>query len=331
MTTANKEKPNIWKAIVLGGVALVGLCVLCVVVWVGGNILAASSNDEMPTVQPTATRPANGGVGMIGAWKSWGDTSILVMDVKTIPDVDGLGPQDGYKLLYVDLAIRNDHPSDVVEVEEINFSMGDESGERYDKFNIYLPEDFLANSYLLPGDFARGSLVFEVPKDSNHFILYYDYYIEDETIRIDLDRTAGNPDPEPRWTGSTPSAIGTVVGNQDISITFLGLEKFFEPAYGYQLPAGYTLLHLEIKVTNVGTATFNLHNTDLYLKDSAGYVYSDINSDYSEIPILQDADLIPGEGTQGSLIFRVPDDAESLRFVLAPFLSPSSYVEFGLP
>lgn len=243
-------------------------------------------------------------------------------------------PDPGQKFVMVDLVLKNEGEDILVVAPEVQMTLQDARGVTYPVESRFRYSRGVAHPFqegVLPGEYVRGQIMFQVPQDSREFTFTYD--------------------PQPWWQAAPfvvvlpPSAAAESLPAGLLSIraethavgevvTLGGELSFVVNGWKVEQAAaeeGFRYVILDLDVVNLGRQALAGLSWRMGLRDVTGQQYELDSSPLlhantigiNPLPLVP-VDLAGGERVRGEVSFKVSLDAEELIFLLG-MANPASF------
>ena len=216
-------------------------------------------------------------------------------------------PPEGYEYIYLKLAFEN--MSETTD-HSVSFYSFEAYADGYAAEMYYGGNEDLSAT-LSAGRKTMGYLYFTVPKDAQEIeIEYNSNFWTDEKITFSYDGEQDSGYELPKDTDPSPDAhaVGEVVELPKLKITYLACEEYISDNQFIQPAAGYHYERCTFEFENTGTS-------DAHISSFSFDAYADGVS-CEQLFFLEDdlsSTLSAGRKVKGSVIFEVPDDAQTVE------------------
>lgn len=276
-----------------------------------------------PTVAPAEATAVGSTAGLTG-FDTTVDVTVLSI-VDPAPTEEFLGPEEGNRLVAVQLRVVNTGTADYVDSPSNGAVLFDAADVQY--ANSFLPTLLgpeLFSLRVIPGDVRTGWVTFEIPSDVEPAALMWtpDSGFSDTHARWDLLAAPVTPAKAPGViVGSTPVGTPIELTGTDSSVTFT-VNRLFDPATPaefFEPEPGWRLVAVELTVLNTGSTPYD-ESPDVAatIIDALGQQEFSLFSQTLDGPPFEGAlSLAPGESATGVITFAVPATSVVVKLQMA--------------
>lgn len=282
--------------------------------------------------------PAPDTVFQVGEIIRFQNTVLVVLGWEQPPGGDFNPPAKGKKYLAVDVLVGNRGEQTFTVAPLFQMSLKDDTGRKYNvsgKANA-AAEGTLPNGEIVPGEFVRGKVGFQVPERGREYTFIHEVnLIGLGEISVSLGpEPAAYPVPKDLDLGQPPQVF-EVGENVEISDLVVQVESVIRSQGGdvIQPKPGMVFLLVNVRLENRGVRTREVSSAvSMSLKDASGRRYNlHLGAQTSAEAGLPDDELQPGEQVRGQIGFQVPENARGLTFVFDPDLVGYGKALIALP